>query len=745
MEKMLQGLKKDSYKMTQKAKEKRTTKTTKARAAKRATAKPAAGAGTDLSDPSLYINRELSWVEFDRKVLETALDKKVPLLDRVKFLSIFQNNLDEFFMVRVRNLQTQARSGAAPTGADKVPPAKQLSEIRKRVLQMLDVAEDLWFKDLKPELAQKDIRFVSYESLRGHKKALLDDYFDSEIFPVLTPQAVDAGRPFPMISNTSMNFVIELEPRAAGLSDKVRFARLKCPDNVPRFLFVPRNDADIEGWSITGGTGDIVMMEELIEHRLCSLFPGYAVKNVGLFRVTRNTDGEIEEDEADDLLSAVRDYVEQRRFGSVVRLEMARGMPQRLQDFLVEHLGVAPAQIYKPKIPLAFNEFIRLMKIDRPALKYPPMHSRLPKGFENEADVFATIASRDQMVYQPYDSFGTVLKFLRQAAADPKVVAIKQTLYRCGSDSPVVAALLEARRRGKQVTAVVELKARFDEETNINWAEELERQGVNVVYGFAGLKIHAKLCLVVRRESSGMKRYVHIGTGNYNASSAKIYTDLGLFSADTEICNDVQELFNVMTGFGLVEKYRRLFVSTLHLRTNIEACIRREIAAQKEKGNGRILIKCNQLVDPDMVHLLYEASRAGVKIDCIVRGICSLRPGIPGVSETITVRSIVGELLEHARIYYFENGGDAKMYVGSADLMTRNLNGRIEVLVPVLDEGIRSNILSQIVVPQLSDNIHSWMLCSDGTYVKNKPKAGGKVYNAQSEIGKKLNLMKAAK
>lgn len=695
----------------------------------------------DLDSPSLYTNREISWIEFDRKVLETAEDRKVPLLDRVKFLAIFFNNLDEFYMVRVMNLQRQARSNVLPTGPDKMPPAKQLIEIRRRVGELLDEAEELWLKELKPALEKKDVHFITYDELTGVRRQMVDKYFETEILPVLTPQGVDAGRPFPMISSRSINFVIEL--RSTDPSDeKSYFARLKNPNNVPRFLFVPKDLTGEETVDFASGDGDILMMEDLVANRMGMLFPGYKVKNYGMFRVTRNTDGEIEEDEADDLLAAVRDYVEQRRFGSIVRVELARGMPLALQDFLISHLDVHPSQVVRLKMPLAFNDFMRLMKIDKPALKYPPFRANTPKPFDPEEDLFAEIRERDLMVFHPYDSFGCVLRFLRQAAVDPDVVAIKQTLYRCGSDSPVVRALLEARRRGKQVTAVVELKARFDEEQNINWAEELERAGVNVVYGFAGLKIHAKLCLVVRREPKGMRRYAHIGTGNYNASSAKIYTDLGLFTARDDICSDVQDLFNVMTGFGVIDNYRRIFVSPNHLRANITRLIREEAEIHRAKGGGRIIMKCNQLVDQGIVRELYEASRAGVKIECVVRGICSLRPGIKNVSETISVHSIVGELLEHARIYYFEHGGEPVMYVGSADMMTRNLNGRIEVLTPVLDKKLMDNILKQIVNPQLADNTHAWELLSDGSYKKIKREAGVAAMDSQSYIKRVLNLLK---
>lgn len=701
-----------------------------------------APAPIDLDSPTLYTNREISWIEFDRKVLETAEDHKVPLLDRVKFLAIFFNNLDEFYMVRVMNLQRQARSNVLPTGPDKMPPAKQLVEIRRRVGELLDEAEELWLKDLKPALEKKDVHFITYDEITGVRRRMVDKYFETEILPVLTPQGVDAGRPFPMISSRSINFVIEL--RSTDPKDeKSYFARLKNPNNVPRFLFVPKELSGDETINFASGEGDILMMEDLVANRMGMLFPGYKVKNYGMFRVTRNTDGEIEEDEADDLLAAVRDYVEQRRFGSIVRVELGRGMPLALQDFLISHLDVHPSQVVRLKMPLAFNDFMRLMKIDKPALKYPPFRANTPQPFEPEEDLFAEIRERDLMVFHPYDSFGCVLRFLRQAAVDPDVVAIKQTLYRCGSDSPVVQALLEARRRGKQVTAVVELKARFDEEQNINWAEELERAGVNVVYGFAGLKIHAKLCLVVRREPKGMRRYAHIGTGNYNASSAKIYTDLGLFTARDDICSDVQDLFNVMTGFGVIDNYRRIFVSPNHLRANITRLIREETEMHRANGGGgHIIMKCNQLVDQGIVRELYEASRAGVKIECVVRGICSLRPGIKGVSETISVHSIVGELLEHARIYYFEHAGEPVMYVGSADMMTRNLNGRIEVLAPVLDKKLMDNILKQIVYPQLADNTHAWELLSDGGYKKVVRKAGDPAMDSQSHIKKVLNLLK---
>lgn len=703
----------------------------------------------DLDSPTLYINREISWLEFDRKVLETAMDEKVPLLERVKFLSIFFNNLDEFYMVRVMNLQRQARSGVAPTGADQMTPIRQLAEIRRRVLEMTEQAEELWLQKLRPALERRDICFGKYETLSDKSRAMLDKYFDREILPVLTPQAVDAGRPFPMISNTSINFVVELEGSPDTPSAGLHYARLKCPNNVPRFLFIPERDKESKDekdaeesvdLDPNAHEGRIIMVEDLIAQRLGSLFPGFKVTAMGMFRITRNTDGEIEEDEADDLLAAVRDYVEQRRFGSVVRLELGRGMPQRLQDFLIGHLGLHSFQIYRSRLPLEFADFIRLTSINRPALKYPPFVAKLSPDFDPESECFHCIRQNDVVVYHPYDSFNSVLRFVHAAAVDPKVVAIKQTLYRCGSDSPIVKSLLEARKRGKQVTAVVELKARFDEERNINWAEELERAGVNVVYGFAGLKIHAKLCLVVRREKSKLQRYVHIGTGNYNASTAKIYTDLGLFTANRDICDDVQQLFNVMTGFGIVEGYKKLFVSPQFIRPNMLRLIHEEIECHKKTGNGHIILKCNQLVDAGIIRALYEASIAGVKVECIVRGICCLRPGLPGISENITVRAIVGEFLEHARVYWFAHSGKEQMYIGSADMMQRNLNGRIEVLAPVLDADLRRNIMEQIIDLQLADNVHAWVMSSDGSYTRQSPHGKEKAIDSQYEIAKHLHL-----
>lgn len=692
-----------------------------------------AGKPVDVTNPDFYLNREINWIDFDKKVLEQASDTSVPLLERVKFLSIFFNNLDEFFMVRVANVWKQVQSGAEATGADKLPPRRQLSEIGRRVRDLTEQAELLWKKNILPALEKQSIRIVDYADLPAKKREILINYFDNEIFPILTPQAIDSGHPFPLVSNTSINFIIELVSEKN--KNDIRYARLKCPNNVPRFLYLPKGKEDVDpklAYDDNYDEVNVVLVEDLIEECMERLFPGYKVNACGQFRITRNTDGEIEEDEADDLLAAVRDYVDQRRFGDIVRLEMGRGMPVRLADLLIEHLEVKPHQIYKQKLPLAFSEFMSLGCIDRPKLQYRADPTKLAKELDGERDCFEAIKKRDIVLYHPYDRFQSVLNFIDQAARDPKVVAIKQTLYRCGSDSPVIRSLLEARRRGKQVTAVVELKARFDEERNINWAEELERAGVNVVYGFVGLKIHAKLCLVVRREEGGIKRYVHIGTGNYNASSAKIYTDLGLITADDDICADVTELFNVMTGCGEIDSYRKIFVSPKSLRPSITKLIREEVELHREHGNGHIIIKCNQLVDGDIIAELYKASIAGVKVECIVRGICCLRPGIVGLSENITVKSIVGRYLEHARVYWFNHNGDERMYIGSADMMNRNLNGRIEVLTPIESEKIRRNIMTDILRMQLNDTEQSWIMEPSGGYHRYVRVKGVKKVDAQN-------------
>lgn len=691
---------------------------------------PAIEVDPDLSSPELYLNREINWLEFNARVLACAMQKKVPLLEQLKFLTIFYTNLDEFFMVRVANVYRQYRAGTPASGPDRMSPARQLAEIRRRVIGLTALAQEHWRKKVLPKLQEKGLTIRRYEELSEKQRQFLAEYFTNEIYPVLTPQAIDPGHPFPTISNVSLNFIVQLR----GQDGEVHFARLRCPGNVPRLIFVPRGKEEKAfitlGLSAHMRDTDILLMEDLIEEHLPELFPGFTVVSAGLFRITRNTDVEIEEDEADDLLEAVKDLVDQRRFGDVVRLETAHGMPVELSEFLIKKLGLKPFQIYRVKGPLAFANLMALYAADRPKLKITPRPGRMPAPFL-EGNIYARLRRGDCLLHHPYDSFVPVLDFIQKSAEDPRVVAIKQTLYRVGNNSPIVRSLIEARRRGKQVTAVVELKARFDEERNITWAEELEKAGVNVVYGLVGMKIHAKLCLVVRREEGGVHCYAHIGTGNYNASTAKIYTDMGMLTADADICADVTDLFNVMTGYACRRQFRRLLVSPDSMRSGLLDLIRQEIALHQEHGDGAIVLKCNQLVDKGIIRELYEASRAGVRVHLLVRGICCLRPGISGISDNITVTSIVGRFLEHARVYWFRSGGEGRMYIGSADLMPRNLDRRVEVLMPVLDPEIRRFIRNRVLELQMRDNMQSWKMAPDGSYVRTKPAEGEPAINAQ--------------
>ena len=566
---------------------------------------------------------------------------------------------------------------------------------------------------------------------KQHK--FLDDFFHSEVYPVLTPQAIDPAHPFPTISNLSINFIVQLQCP----DNTIRFARLRCPSNVSRFVFVPRTKAAKDyvclGLSSNLRDTDVILLEDLIRQYLETLFYGNKILACGLFRITRNTDLELAEEEADDLLEAIKDLVDQRRFGDVVRLEFASGVNRMLVDFLARHLEVRPFQIYKIRGPLAFSQMLPFYDVDRPGLKLPPQHPRQP-DICGEESMFPAIRVKDKLLYHPYDSFCAVLEFIRKASEDPDVMAIKQTLYRVGGNSPIVDALMEARRRGKQVTAVVELKARFDEERNITWAEELEDAGVNVVYGLKGMKIHAKLCLVVRREGHGLASYAHIGTGNYNPSTARIYTDMGLLTANPQICADITDLFNYMTGYAVHEHYQRLLVSPVNMRQGLLSRIKREIAHQREHANGRIIIKCNHLVDESMIRALYRASQAGVRIELQVRGICCLRPGLPGVSDNIEVTSVVGRFLEHPRIYWFFNNGAEELYMGSADMMPRNLNRRVEVLTPVPDDDLRDYIRHTILKLHLKDNMQCYKLLENGEYVRLKPGKKDKPVNSQAAL-----------
>ncbi len=677
-----------------------------------------------------FLNRELSWLEFNRRVLEEALDPANLLLERVKFLSIFASNLDEFFMIRVSGLRNQLTAGAVKAPPDGMTPAEQLAEIRERLLPMLDIALRCWARDLEPKLRDAGITALKWDELKNKQKKLLRRHFKSDILPVLTPLAFDPGHPFPHISNLSLNLAVVVQDPERGR----RFARVKVPQVFPRLLRIPSEDRagtyerlGLEELSST----TFVWIEEVIAANLDLLFPGLEVTAAYPFRVTRDADLEIEEDEASDLLAAMLEVVGQRRFGSAIRLEVDTKMPADVREVLLRNLRLAPFLLYAQDGPVGIADLAELTRLDRPELKDPPMIPATPPALSGDGAPFAAIRQRDVLLYHPYDSFAPVVDFLNAAAHDPKVLAIKQTLYRVGPNSPVVAALMDAREHGKQVAVLVELKARFDEENNIGWARSLEHAGVHVVYGLVGLKTHAKMCLVVRREADGIRRYVHLGTGNYNPVTARIYGDLGLFTCDPEIASDVSDLFNALTGYSRKTQYQRLLVAPTGMREGILSRIEREIAAHKRAGHGRLVFKMNGLVDKACIMALYRASQAGVRVDLQVRSICCLRPGVPGVSETITVTSVVGRFLEHSRIFWFANDGDEEVLIGSADLMPRNLDGRVEVLVPVRDPGLAATLRDEILKVHLADTAKNRRLLPDGGHERIRPTDGTTALDSQ--------------
>ncbi len=683
----------------------------------------------DLNDPTFYINRELSWLEFNCRVLEEALDSKHPLLERVKFLAIFYSNLDEFFMIRVSGLRRQLSAVAAELPPDGLKPAEQIEAIRSALKPLLEQAASLWSKDLLPKLAEAGIQVQEYDELKGKQRKLLRSYFEREIFPVLTPLAFDPGHPFPHISNLSMNLAVVIKDPAQG----EKFARIKVPNTFPRLLGIPSEEkADkYERLGLAGTKStNFVWLEQVISANLDLLFPGLDVVSVHPFRITRDADVEIEEDEADDLLATIEESVGQRQFGVTIRLEVDKDVPERIQEILVRNLRLARYQVYKLERPLGGADLIELLRVDLPDLKDSPFLPTVPPLLAGDTDIFAAIRARHLLLYHPYDSFNPVVDFIRAAARDPDVLAIKQTLYRVGPNSPVVQALLEARENDKQVAVLLELKARFDEENNIEWARALERAGVHVVYGLVGLKTHAKVCMVIRREADGITRYVHLSTGNYNPVTARIYTDIGLFTCDPEIGLDVSDLFNALTGYSRKVKYSKLLVAPNTMRQEILARIEREIERHKKSNDGYIAFKMNALVDTACIQALYRASIAGVKINLQVRGICCLRPGIKDVSENITVTSVVGRFLEHARFYYFQNGGESELYVGSADLMPRNLDRRVEILFPI--EGrLRDVVRRDILDVHLKDTIQARRLQPDGSYQRVKAPSKDAEVNSQ--------------
>ncbi len=684
----------------------------------------------ELNDPSLYINRELSWLEFNRRVLEEALDERHPLLERVKFLAIFGGNLDEFFMIRVSGLRRQLAAGTLKTPPDGMTPAEQLAAIRRELLPDLARHSDCWHFDVLPKLKQAGIQVLNYDDLKRKQRKLMRKYFEREIFPVLTPLAFDPGHPFPHISNLSMNLAVVIHDPPHG----ERFARLKVPGSLPRLLRIPSEEKaeDYERLGLAEVMSNtFVWLEQVVAANLDMLFPGLEIVACHPFRVTRDADQEIEADEAADLLATIEESVRLRHFGSAVRLEIDNDMPEQVSDTLITNLRLAPYQVYTVDGPLGPSDLMELTRVDRPDLKDEPFQPSIPPPLATEENIFSVITRHNILLYHPYDSFAPVVEFVRTAAQDPDVLAIKQTLYRVGPNSPIVAALMKARENGKQVAVLVELKARFDEENNIVWARALERAGVHVVYGLVGLKTHAKICLVIRREREGITRYVHMATGNYNGVTARIYSDIGYFTTDPTLGAEASRLFNALTGYSRGNDYGKLLVAPGTMRQQILERVEREIERHRGHGDGYLAFKMNQLVDKACIQALYRASQAGVKVDLQVRGICCLRPGVPGASENIRVTSIVGRFLEHPRIFYFRNGGDEEILLGSADLMPRNLDRRVEQLFPVEDPRLRDALRDQILDVHLKDNVQSRRLLPDGSYEWVRPQDGEPELNSQ--------------
>ncbi len=683
----------------------------------------APSASVDLERPDLYFNRELSWIEFNRRVFEEATDERHPLLERVKFVSIFETNLDEFIMIRLAGLKDQVASRKSLRSPDGRTAEEQLAAVRQSLAPLVQEVRRYWRDTLLPLLSAGQIHVLDYEQLDEQQRNAMREYFENEIFPVLTPLAVDLSHRFPHISNRSLNLAVVITDAAHGEN----FARLKVPPTLPRLVPVPINTNSEDAKETA-----FVWVEQVIAASLSLLFPGFDVWESYPFRVLRDADIELQEDEASDLLEYIEQEVRERRFGVVVDLAVNPSMPPRIRSLLLNNLEITSKDLTVIDGPLGMGDVMELHSLERPDLKDPPFNPRVPAFLQRGADMFAAIRKHDVLLHHPYDSFNSVIEFIRAAADDPQVLTIKQTLYRVGSNSPIVSNLLQAVENGKQVAVLVELKARFDEENNIGWARELEKAGVHVVYGLIGLKTHAKVALVVRKETDGLRRYLHLGTGNYNASTAKIYEDLGLLTCQSQLGADATALFNTLTGYSRQNTYQKLLVAPVRLRDAIVERIEREIRLHQEHGNGRLIFKMNALTDPDMIRLLYRASQAGVNIDLIIRGMCSLRPGLPGVSENIRVHSLVGRFLEHSRVYYFGNNEEAEIYLGSADLMQRNLNSRVETLFPIDSLTLRETILQHLLKPILADTVNAHILQSDGTYVRVQPVDGEEPFDSQA-------------
>ncbi|MBD2327808.1 polyphosphate kinase 1 [Alkalinema sp. FACHB-956] len=689
----------------------------------------------DLTDPQYYFNRELSWIEFNSRVLHEAFDPRTPLIERLKFLAIFSSNLDEYFMVRVAALKQQVEAEVRKLSADGKTPQEQLAMIRQRLHPLVTKQHRHFEQALRPQLAGHGIFLLDYMDLNQEQRAYLKNYFEEQVFPVLTPLAIDPSHPFPYISNLSLNLAVVIKDSETG---EELYARVKAPKVLPRFIQLPIETNVPTGTKSKPTLWAGVPLEQVIAHNLESLFPGMQIQEYYPFRVTRNADLEVEEDEADDLMLAIEQELRKRRVGgSVVRLETPSAMPTALRSLLMEEMDVVPEDVYEIDGLLSLRDLMNFLALPVPDLKDAAwksvVHPRLRRVVDSdvtdppsskEEDFFAVVRKQDLLVHHPYHSFtSSVQRFIEEAAHDPDVLAIKMTLYRTSGDSPIIQALITAAENGKQVAVLVELKARFDEENNILWAKKLESSGVHVVYGLVGLKTHTKLVLVVRREAGRIRRYAHVGTGNYNPKTASLYTDLGLFSCREDIGADLTDLFNYLTGYSRQRDYRKLVVAPVNLRDRILTLIQREIDHQRAGNQGRIVAKMNALVDPQIIRALYEASQAGVSIDLIIRGICCLKPGLAGVSENIRVISIIGRFLEHSRIFYFRNNGEEEILIGSADWMPRNLDRRVEAVVPVEDPELILDLQEMLGV-MLADNRQAWELQADGRYVQRRPSHG---------------------
>ena len=716
-------------------------------------------AAIDLKDPQYYFNRELSWIEFDRRVLSEGMDDRNPLLERLKFLGIFSSNLDEFFMVRVAGLQSQVDAQVEKITPDGRSPQQQLDEIGDRLHPLVKQQHDHFAQVLHSAMGEAGIYLLDYLDLNQEQRVYLQDHFEREIFPVLTPLAVDPGHPFPHISNLSLNLVVLVQDPENG---DEHFARVKIPKILDRFMPLPLDTFDRH--TLTGRWAQLsaeaaeavwvgVPIEQVIAHNLEFLFPGMKILEYYPFRVTRNSAIAVEDDDADDLMLAIEQELRKRRLGgNVVRLEVLSTTPAAVRDRLAHELEVPAQFVFEVEGLLGLNTLMSFLGLPLPELKDPPWPSVTPKRIkrlgdrrttptdndepwdEDGTDIFSELRRKDLLIHHPYQSFSaTVQRFVTEAANDPQVLAIKMTLYRTSGNSPIVNALIQAAENGKQVAVLVELKARFDEENNINWARTLERSGVHVVYGLVGLKTHTKVVLVVRRDPEGIRRYVHIGTGNYNPKTAKLYTDVGLLSCRQELGADLTDLFNYLTGYSRQKSFRKLLIAPVNMRSRMIELIHREIDHTRQGHTGRIVAKMNSLVDPPIIQALYQASQAGVAIDLIVRGICCLRPGLTGVSENIRVTSIVGRLLEHSRIFYFDNNGDKEIYIGSADWMPRNLTRRVEAVTPIEEPDLKTD-LEEMLGLMLADTRNAWELHSEGHYVQRSPLPNADPESSQARL-----------